>query len=193
MISSRGRHTMKTILKVLASAMLFLLVSEAGHAGPVGPLTTFTAGTPARASEVNGNFSAVSTAVNANDGRITTLETTVTGGNVSPTGNIVLVPSTATAGNILKGTASFIHNFGTNNTFIGVNAGNFTMSGVGNTASGFNALQNNTTGVNNTASGVSALQSNTTGNSNTACGAGALLNNTTGSNNTDSGSAALFS
>jgi hypothetical protein len=183
---------MKTSLKALAAAALFLWVSEAGQAGPVGTLTTFTAGTTAKASEVNGNFSAVSTAVNANDGRITALETTVTGGNVSPTGNIVLVPSTATAGNILKGTTPFLHNFGLSNTFIGENAGNFTMTGLGtNTAIGVSALASNATGNNNTASGAFALQSNTTGDQNTASGAGALAFNTIGDFNTAGGLSAL--
>jgi hypothetical protein len=178
---------MKANLKVLVLAALSVLVNQAGHAGPVGPLTTFTAGTPAKASEVNGNFSAVSTAVNANDGRITTLESAIT-----PAGNIVLVPSTASAGNILKGTTPFIHNFGTDNTFIGVNAGNFTMSGPQNTGSGVSALFANTTGNSNTANGAHALQSNTIGSANTASGANALQNNTTGANNSANGGAALF-
>src|SRR6266850_5844582 len=182
----RTRSTLWGIAALLAAAGL-------SHAGPVGPLTTFTAGTPAKSSEVNGNFSAVSTAVNANDGRITTLETTVTGGNVSPTGSIVLVPSTASAGNILKGTTPFIHNFGTDNTFIGVNAGNLIMSGAQNAASGANALQNNTTGNRNTASGANALLLNTTGSSNTANGTQALILNTTGVANTASGESALLS
>src|SRR5437773_6977683 len=136
---------MKTNLKILWMAALFALVSEGGLAGPVGPLTTFTAGTPAKAAEVNGNFSTVKTAVDNNDSRITTLESTVT-----PAGNIVLAPSTATAGNILKGTTPFIHNFGNSNTFIGENAGNFTMTGFAgnNTACGASALQNNTAGGN---------------------------------------------
>ena len=76
-----------------------------------------------------------------------------TGGAVS--GNIDLEASTATTGNILKGGYPFIHNFGTNNTFIGINAGNLTTSGTGfNTASGAAALRYNTTGVRNTASGA---------------------------------------
>ena len=178
---------MKTSLKILVLAALFALGSEGGYADPVGPLTTFTAGTPAKAAEVNGNFSSVSTAVNNNYTRITTLESTVT-----PAGDIVLAPSTASAGNILKGIIPFIHNFGEDNTFIGVNAGNFTMTGAINTASGARALQNNTTGSNNTASGVQALQSNTTGFNNTASGLAALLSNTTGGNNTASGLGALF-
>ena len=177
---------METNLKVLAFAALFVCVNKAGHADPMAPLTTFTAGTSAKASEVNGNFSAVSTAVNDNDSRITALQTTVT-----PAGNIVLVPSTATTGNILKGTAPFIHDFGTHNTFVGVNAGNFTITGGDNTACGFQALANNTTGFSNTASGSFALNANTTGAGNTASGLSALLSNTTGFSNTASGSFAL--
>jgi len=36
------------------------------------------------------------------------------------------------AGNILKGTTRFIHNYGTGNTFVGVRAGNFMMTGRDN-------------------------------------------------------------
>jgi hypothetical protein len=80
-----------------------------------------------------------------------------------------MVDSTATAGNILKGGVLFIHNFGTDNTFIGKNAGNLTMSGFQNTASGVSALSNST-GAANTATGVGALGNNLTGNFNTGIG-----------------------
>ena len=72
---------MKTNLEVLSMAVLCAWASGDVYAGPVGPLTTFAAGTPAKASEVNGNFSAVSTAVDDNDARITLLETTVSSGH----------------------------------------------------------------------------------------------------------------
>jgi hypothetical protein len=107
-------------------------------------------------------------------------------------GNLTMVDSTATAGNILKGGVPFLHNFGTNNTFIGKNAGNLTMTGLGNnTASGSFALANNTNGTANTASGAFALQSNTFGFGNTASGSFALANNTSGDSNTASGVEAL--
>src|SRR5258706_16338092 len=71
-----GRAFMRANLKALAVTALLATCLEAqtGHAGPVGPLTTFTSGTQAKASEVNGNFSAVKTAVDNNDSRLTALE-----------------------------------------------------------------------------------------------------------------------
>ena len=112
-------------------------------------------------------------------------------GNVVVNGNLTLAESTATAGNIMKGSNAFIHNFGVQNTFIGENAGNLTMTGFGNTGSGVGALTVNTTGNNNTAIGVVALDNNMTGSNNTAAGAAALLLNTTGNDNTASGVEAL--
>src|SRR6266540_1768507 len=77
------------------------------------------------------------------------------------------------------------------NTFLGVNAGNFTMTGEGNTGVGHNALFSNTMGVGNTATGDAALSGNTTGSFNTATGAFALRLNTTGDDNTANGQLAL--
>ncbi len=77
------------------------------------------------------------------------------------------------------------------NTFLGVNAGNFTMTGEGNTGVGHNALFSNTMGVGNTATGDAALGFNTQGNDNTATGEAALSGNTTGSFNTATGAFAL--
>ena len=143
-------------------------------------------------------------------------------------GNINLFDTTgATVGVITKNTGTlqypFIHNYAGagsdgKNTFIGKNAGNFTMgtgggtsnlgsqntaigessfqsntTGYQNTANGVIALQSNTTGYHNTANGVSALQSNTTGHDNTANGVSALKNTTTGSNNIANGTSALQS
>lgn len=99
-------------------------------------------------------------------------------------GNLELAGSGATYGNILKGGALFIHDFGSDNTFIGYEAGNLTMTGGYNTVSGANALQSNNAGSANTVSGAMALSGNTNGHNNTAIGTYALSGNTIGNNNT---------
>jgi hypothetical protein len=114
-------------------------------------------------------------------------------GSVALSGNLVLPATTATAGVITLGGNRFAHTFGSaTNTFLGANAGNFTMSGLGaNTAIGNSALTNNTTGAYNTANGLQALYSNTTGNDNVASGVHALYFNTVGSFNTAIGNYVL--
>jgi hypothetical protein len=104
--------------------------------------------------------------------------------SLTMTGNLTLPAATTTAGIIKSGANSLIHSFGSGNFFAGINAGNFTMTGVNNTASGLYGLNHNTAGFENTASGAYALLSNTTGNSNTAIGSYALNSNSTGHNNT---------
>lgn len=79
------------------------------------------------------------------------------------------------------------------NTFIGTSAGEFTVTGTDNTAIGYKALQLNTTGIENIAIGVQALFNNTTGNANNSLGKQALFNNTTGFSNIALGKDALFS
>jgi hypothetical protein len=114
-------------------------------------------------------------------------------GSPSLSGNLTLVgQSTGGAGNIMKGTTPFMHNYGENNTFIGENAGNFTMTGGDNIAGGVHALQSNTTGSGNTATGSGALHSNASGYANTGIGNAALTRNTGGWGNTALGSAALY-
>lgn len=94
-------------------------------------------------------------------------------------------------GNINKGGSRFINNFGTNNTFVGMNSGNFLMTGTNNTGLGVNALTADTVGSNNTALGFGAMSTNTSGGANTAVGANALLQNTTGTFNTAVGGVSL--
>ena len=107
-------------------------------------------------------------------------------------GNINLTNSTSSAtGNILKNGAPFITNPGTNNTFIGINAGNFSTTGFGNVVVGDYAFVNNTSGDNNVAVGVLALTNNTEGIQNTALGSHALYTNTVGNNNVGLGESAL--
>src|SRR5664279_3382003 len=61
--------------------------------------------------------------------------------------NSLTLPNTnnSTLGVIYKGADRFIHNFGIQNTFVGDNSGNFTMTGSGNATLGYNSLMNNTT------------------------------------------------
>ncbi len=124
-------------------------------------------------------------------------------GNLTLNRNILLpVTSDSTLGVIYKGTSRFIHNYQSpgavgNNTFIGINSGNFTMSGVGaatsyNTAVGCFSLQSLTSGYSNCAFGYSSLSSNTTGNNNSAFGLSSLSSNTTGKHNSAFGFAALL-
>jgi len=127
-------------------------------------------------------------------------------------GNFELESTTSdSTGIIYKGGDRFIHNFhhptGSaavpigRNTFMGVNAGNFTMgSGATtvvhasyNTVVGANAFVSNTIGFRNSVLGNEALYSNTVGNDNVAIGDFALYLNTEGHNNAAMGSSALYS
>jgi trimeric autotransporter adhesin len=116
-------------------------------------------------------------------------------GNVSLTGNLALPNTTSggTAGVIALGGASFVHNFGSSNTFVGASAGNMSpsLTGTNNTGVGHSALLSNTTGSLNAAFGDSALASHKTGNFNAAFGAQALFSDTTGFNNSAFGTFAL--
>ena len=98
----------------------------------------------------------------------------------------ILMNNTAGAaiGNIFKGGNRFMHNAGTDNTFLGINAGNFTTTGAENVGIGRQALSSNTTGFENVAVGAFALPANTIGENDVAVGAFALAVNTTGNENT---------
>ncbi len=123
----------------------------------------------------------------------------------------LVIPNTtdSTLGVIFKDTNRFIHNYGVFNTFMGINSGNFTMSGIANiaigdysffsnttgdknTAVGFQSLYNNTEGHENTAVGLNSLYYNTRGNKNTALGSSSLVHNTTGNENTALGYESLY-
>lgn len=126
-----------------------------------------------------------------------------------------------TTGNFYKGADRFLHNYADAtsdgfNLFLGVNAGNLTLSpngglsslasrntgvgyttldalttGYGNVAVGTYNLTSNTVGYYNTALGYSSLKANISGNHNTAVGFSSLLSNTVGLNNTAIGNYSL--
>ena len=74
-IDDRIVNSWKRGKKQLPKLLVWLgLIPIALHATPVPTLTSFTAGTAISASQMNANFTAVKTAVDDNDARITTLE-----------------------------------------------------------------------------------------------------------------------
>jgi hypothetical protein len=109
---------------------------------------------------------------------------TVSTGDLSVSSGDISLPETtsASSGVINLGGSPFIHAYGSNNTFVGASAGNFTTTGADNTADGYMALASNTSGDRNTASGYAALHKNTSGLNNVASGYRALYNNTANDN-----------
>jgi trimeric autotransporter adhesin len=110
--------------------------------------------------------------------------------------------TTSTTGVIYKGSNRFIHDYKPsandgNNTFVGVNAGNFTMASAtswlasGNTGLGANTLTALTTGGYNVAIGYNALAANTTGAYNMAIGSLSLAANIVGDGNVGVGHGTL--
>ena len=125
----------------------------------------------------------------------TTGDITITSGNL----NMANTSAAGADGVINLNSVRFMHNFGGilpdfGNTFLGQNAGNFTLtSGVAteNTGIGCQSLQSLTTGGANTGCGNQALQNCTTGFGNTAVGESALESCTIGDANTAVGTGAL--
>lgn len=132
------------------------------------------------------------------------------------------LPATTSSntGVIFKGTFRFIHDYqasGSNgyNTFVGLNSGNFTLSGTGTNASyntgvgrsslaslssgsydaafGTLSLANNSSGSYNSSFGSYSMNNNSTGNSNSAFGSYSLYYNSSGSSNAAFGVNALLS
>jgi hypothetical protein len=128
------------------------------------------------------------------DGSFTYLSLSQTNGYLSLSHSLVLPNTTsATTGIIFKGAGRFIHNYGNDNLFFGVNSGNFSMTGNVNTAVGNSSLFSNTIGYQNSAFGYQSLYSNTTGISNSAFGYLTLGANTTGGGNSAFGEQSLVS
>ncbi|MDO8335777.1 MAG: FG-GAP-like repeat-containing protein, partial [Candidatus Saccharibacteria bacterium] len=146
----------------------------------------------------------------ANNGYIG-MGTTTPAHQLSLTGNLQLSNTTFAAqyGVIYKNGSRFIHDFnygnnGTvttngNNTFVGINSGNFTSGSTAtaavqasyNTGVGYFSLNGLTTGNYNSALGNTTLSGNTTGAGNSAVGYAALYQNSIGNYNTAIGHLAL--
>ena len=170
------------VSSVTASAPLASSGGQSPNVSLTGTVPVSNGGTGAgTASAALSNLGA---AANGSNSDITSLSGII--------GNIDLPASTATAGNITKGGARFMHNFGIQNTFVGDLAGNLSMTGYSNTGFGKGTLLANTTGNQNTAVGIAAQSANTTGSDNSAVGAFALQDNTTGNGNAALGYTALL-
>lgn len=104
-------------------------------------------------------------------------------GSAGSAGNLLMQDTAAAgiSGVIEFGGNRFIHNFGSNNTFVGENAGNFSISMGDNVAVGSTALLAATSAQANTCVGVSSGAGITTSDINTAIGSSSLSSLTTGS------------
>ena len=144
------------------------------------------------------NSTAFASAVHGHDVSQITNAARLVGGNtfsgtqVVGDGNLDLDDSTTKSGNLLKDGTLFLHNFGTGNTFLGMGAGNLTLTGERATGIGIGALSSITRAVDNTAVGAYALNSNVLAAGNTATGAYALNSSTDGFFNTATGAFALM-
>ena len=178
----------------------------------------FTAGTPARAAEVNENFDTLEAAVDQNAAAIQQIPAGPQGdsgpaGEVGPqgltgdtgpqgpaggpveAGSIGLAEIDPTQVQIRVGGSCAVGSFVAALAEDGsVTCGTGSSDdGFMNTRYGSDALASNTTGSLNTAHGYRALYRNTDGSENTAQGHIALSHNTTGSSNTAHGDRALYS
>jgi hypothetical protein len=179
-----------TVTGVTASAPLASSGGTAPNISLTGGVPVANGGTGQTTLAANGvlfgqGTAAVGTAVGAAGQVLTgTAGAPAWTGSPSLSGNLTLVNSTASAGNILKGATPFIHNFGAQNTFIGESSGNFLTTGVGNTAVGWFAMRNVAAGGSNTAIGNAAFSNSTAGGFNVLIGAGVGLGASMGDFNT---------
>jgi hypothetical protein len=121
------------------------------------------------------------------------------------------LPATADAntGVVYRGSTRFLHGYGLDCVFLGINAGNFALTGSYNIGIGTNALTSLTTGHRNFAAGRGAMESATeaaynfglgfralgnltTGNGNVAIGNDVMWQHTTTGNNVAVGGAAMY-
>lgn len=84
--------------------------------------------------------------------------------------NLTLPVTDATHGQIIQAGNPFIHTFGTENVFIGLNSGNFILTGDNNIGLGRLTLGSLTTGTNNVAIGAESLTNVVDGQYNVAIG-----------------------
>lgn len=126
------------------------------------------------------------TTINGNSGSVTGTTITLTGSTsgavftgsgstMTQSFNYLSLPSTtATDGQIRINNSRFLHGYGSLNTFVGNNTGNFTLTGGNNVGIGASALTSVTSGAQNTIIGVAAGDAITSTSDNTAVGYAAM-------------------
>lgn len=186
--TSGGGGVGQTLTGDAGGAVSFSAGGNINTTGAHGINTLGTPGTNTMSVRINNTITlgdlAVVTA--GNDAlTITSGNITLSGTGANAAGNINM-PNTTTDGRqgvINFGGTRFIHDWGTNNAFVGLGAGNFTMTGIQNNAFGVNTLVAVTTGQNNDMFGTSAGAAITTGQDNHGFGSGSLQRLTTGDDN----------
>ena len=171
------------------SGVLTLTADTGGPISPIGGTIIIaggsnvnTAGTAGTITVNLDNTVSISGSMTAGTGlTATTGDVTITAGNLD-------MPATSSASNgiITFGGVTMIHtgNAVSNaNGFVGLNAGNATVSGVRNFGAGGNSLFSLTSGIDNTGSGVNTLYFCQNGSGNVAVGTGALTSLVSGNNN----------
>jgi trimeric autotransporter adhesin len=165
------------IYGVTVSSPQFVTIDSAGQLGSSsgGSGVALIDGTASEITVTNGSGPTATislpSAITA-PGSLTTTTTLATGTN------ILLPATTASTSGVLEINSNpWLHAYGTDNTFVGQSAGNFTLttgSATYNTGIGYIALNTLTTGARNTAIGFDAMSGTTTGSDNTSLGFGSL-------------------
>ncbi len=108
-------------------------------------------------------------------------------------GNLLMTNTTlsGTSGVIEFGGSRFIHNKGTNSTFVGEVAGNLSNTGTSNVVVGASSMPSITTGTTNIVVGVSSASSITNASSNIVIGSSSLGNTSSATGNVVVGHSAL--
>lgn len=155
--------------------------TDAGNASPAGDMLQILGGTNIGTT---GALNTVTINLDASVSIAGTLTAgtgiTTTAGNVTITAGNLILPDTNAAGT--QGTITFggvrtLHNYGTDNLFVGKNSGNLTLTvatAILNVALGTNALSSITTANRNVAIGYNAMALSSTTVQTVAVGSGAL-------------------
>jgi hypothetical protein len=200
-------NTQKLRTRVTATILfLTFAVALVTEAATITKPNTFSSGTAISSSQVNGDFDALYTEINAKEARLTTIEAnqwvtqariaagSVTGSAVESTNLNIFLGSNAgaaiaggTSNTFLGDSAGMADTTGGNNTFIGEASGAANTTGMANSFIGFGSGSQNKTGNYNVFVGGFAGEVNVSGTENTFVGEQAGQANTAGSYNTIAG------